>query len=363
MDVAPDKPRVAFHAPMKSPEHPTPSGDRRIARLTLKALRLAGFDPFEASDLRTLDMVGDAAVQAEWIAQADAEVARLVAERRPTPPSLWFSYHCYYKAPDLIGPAVARQLGIPYVISEPSISPARRDGPWSTFAERSEHAIAQADLLFWTTARDRPALEAAGHGAKMVHLPAFVGIGASPHPQARRNDEPLRLLTVAMMRTGDKVESYRRLAASLARLDLPWRLTIIGDGPEESIVRDMFDTFGTQVTFTGRIDDPAVLRSAMQEADVFVWPGVGEGVGMVYLEAQAAGLPVVAEAHPAPMELVADPCPAPENPQAFAAAIARLADPETRRSASLCARRHVSERHSIETAAQILRNSLSQLIQ
>ncbi|MEO1722987.1 MAG: hypothetical protein AAFR84_11325, partial [Pseudomonadota bacterium] len=36
---------VAFYAPMKSPDHPTPSGDREIARHLLTALSAAGANP------------------------------------------------------------------------------------------------------------------------------------------------------------------------------------------------------------------------------------------------------------------------------------------------------------------------------
>jgi hypothetical protein len=34
--------RIAFYAPMKPPDHPQPSGDRRMANLLMQALRLAG---------------------------------------------------------------------------------------------------------------------------------------------------------------------------------------------------------------------------------------------------------------------------------------------------------------------------------
>ena len=33
---------------------------------------------------------------------------------------LWFTYHCYYRKPDWLGPIVTRALGIPYVIAEAS---------------------------------------------------------------------------------------------------------------------------------------------------------------------------------------------------------------------------------------------------
>ncbi|HSF95762.1 MAG TPA: glycosyltransferase family 1 protein, partial [Thermohalobaculum sp.] len=194
--------RIAFYAPMKPPDHPNPSGDRHIARLTLKALALAGFDAECVSRLRSLDMAGDPAVQAQTIRAADTEGARLIAELRADPPALWFTYHCYYKAPDLLGPAVTRALGIPYAISEASVSPKRREGAWAGFAALSDTAISQADRLFWTTLRDRPGLEAAGHAAKMVHLPAFLDPGPAVAP--RPAGQPLRLLTIAMMRPGDK---------------------------------------------------------------------------------------------------------------------------------------------------------------
>ena len=52
---------------------------------------------------------------------------------------------------------------------------------------------------------------------------------ASKH---RREGDPPRLITVAMMRPGDKSASYRILGDALSRLvDLPWSLEVIGDGP------------------------------------------------------------------------------------------------------------------------------------
>jgi len=34
--------RLAFYAPLKPPDHPVPSGDRRISRLLIQALERAG---------------------------------------------------------------------------------------------------------------------------------------------------------------------------------------------------------------------------------------------------------------------------------------------------------------------------------
>ena len=161
MTNRPALPKIAFYAPMKAPGHPNPSGDRHIARLTLQALARAGFDPTCVSRLRTLDMAGDPASQARLRAGAEVEATRLIGEMAAAPPALWFTYHCYYKAPDLLGPTVAEALGIPYALSEASVSPKRHHGPWAGFAALSDAAITRADRLFWTTARDRPALSRA----------------------------------------------------------------------------------------------------------------------------------------------------------------------------------------------------------
>ena len=47
--------RVAFYAPLKSPAHPVPSGDRRIARALLQALALGGHDTTLVSIFRCFD--------------------------------------------------------------------------------------------------------------------------------------------------------------------------------------------------------------------------------------------------------------------------------------------------------------------
>ncbi|MEM7423098.1 MAG: glycosyltransferase family 4 protein [Pseudomonadota bacterium] len=348
---------VAFYAPMKSPDHPTPSGDREIARLTLQALQAAGFAPFVASHLRLYDGEGSADAQRALMAQADSAAENLIETMRPAPPCLWYTYHCYFKAPDLIGPKVTAALGIPYVVAEPSLSPRRLVGPWECFAAASEAAILGADTLLWSTERDRPALEAAGALGRMTELPPFIDVGPAPIPPVRRGW--LNLLTVAMMREGEKLESYRRLAEALHLIDEPWRLTIVGDGPARPAIRSMMDAFGKKVSFWGRIESRDALRRIYEAADVFVWPGVGEGVGMVYLEAQAAGLPALAEDHTAPRSVTAETPARPLDPADFARRIVEIARDDDARAR---ARDHVETHHSIARAAATLSEHLGVLI-
>ncbi|MEM6355169.1 MAG: glycosyltransferase family 4 protein [Pseudomonadota bacterium] len=356
---------VTFYAPMKSPDHPTPSGDREIARHLLTALGAAGARPTLASELRILDLEGDAEDQARLSALAEAEVARLVATRAGGA-RLWLTYHCHYKAPDLVGPAVCRALGLPYAIVEPSISPNRRDGPWARFAAASEAAIAAADRLFWTTTRDRPGLEAAGLGKRLQHLPPAVEPGPQPARLGQPAGTPLRLLAVGMMRPGDKVESYRRLARALPHLPGPWQLEIAGDGPARSEVEALFTPCAgmsrndVSVRFRGALEGSAV-RTAMEAADLLVWPGVGEGVGMVWLEAAAAGLPAVAEDGAAARDVLGAGLLAPgDDPAAFARAIQSAA--EDRPALSHSARRKILAHHTPKAMSETLGQSLAALL-
>ncbi|MEM8760388.1 MAG: glycosyltransferase, partial [Pseudomonadota bacterium] len=298
-------------------------------------------------------------------ALAEAEVARLVATRAGGA-RLWLTYHCHYKAPDLVGPAVCRTLELPYAIVEPSISPKRRDGPWSRFAAASEAAIAAADGLFWTTTRDRPGLEAAGLSERLQHLPPAVEPGPQPARLGQPAGTPLRLLAVGMMRLGDKVESYRRLARALPHLPGPWQLEIAGEGPARPEVEALFAPCAgmsrndVSVRFRGALDRSAV-RTAMETADVLVWPGVGEGVGMVWLEAAAAGLPAIAEDGAAARDVLATGLLAPaDEPAAFARAIQSAA--ADRPALSHSARRKILAHHTPKTMSETLGQSLAALL-
>ena len=111
--------RLAFYAPMKPPTHPAPSGDRRMGRLLMAALRLAGHSVTLASRLRSWDDGTRPRRQARIRAAGEATAQRLIAQWRAADvesrPDAWFTYHLYHKAPDWIGPTVSEALRIPYL--------------------------------------------------------------------------------------------------------------------------------------------------------------------------------------------------------------------------------------------------------
>lgn len=376
---------LAFFAPMKPPDHPTPSGDRTLARaltaaaeglkldgldeegLDLAGLDLAGIDAGRAlaprlmSRLITRDGRGDRDAQQTIETAARAEIDRLAAGPRP---AAWLTYHNYYKAPDLLGPALADAWDVPYAIVEASRAPKRRDGPWSAFAAAADAASDRADVIFYMTDRDRPALEAARpQGQALVRLRPFLAIETlappPPSPPAETG-APLTLLAVGMLRRGDKHASYAALAAALAHVRSNWRLDIVGDGPAEAEIRALFAPFAGRARFLGRLR-PDAVAAEMARADLFVWPGVNEAFGLVYLEAQAAGTPVLSEDRAGVRDVVRNGgvrAPA-QHPTAFAAAIDALAaDPARRAALGAAGRAQIAADHLLPAARRTLRAGL-----
>jgi glycosyltransferase involved in cell wall biosynthesis len=367
--------RIAFYAPLKPPDHPVASGDRTMARLLMEALARAGHEVQLISHLRSYDGAGDERRQAR-IAALGARMAQRLVRRFAAggaPPQLWFTYHLYHKAPDWLGPAVSRTLGLPYVAAEASLAGKRSDGPWRQGHAAVLAALAGADAVIGLNGADRPGVLPALAAPERWHaLPPFVdtapfAAGASRRAEARAHlaaqhglDPAMPwLIAVAMMRPGDKLLSYRLLAAALARLQAPpWQLLIVGNGPAQEEIRGEFAASSDRIRLLGRLEGGR-LASALAAADLCVWPAINEAYGMALLEAQAAGTPVLAGASGGVPEIVADGLTGrltpPGDLDAFTRALAELiAAPALCRSLGAAAQRRAAERHDVAAAAHRL---------
>jgi glycosyltransferase involved in cell wall biosynthesis len=367
--------RIAYYAPLKAPDHPTPSGDRYMARLLIQALDAAGHDVELASELRSFDGIGDRRRQEAIRAAAKAETARLIRSFEIGPsPDLWFTYHLYHKAPDWLGPEIATHFAIPYAIAEASFAPKRAGGPWDLGHRRAAEAIHAADRVLCLTRLDMACVEPLlKPSARLVYLPPFIDV--EPFASVRRdratiarrfNLDPARkwLLSVAMMRPGDKLASFTELAAALAKLaGRDWQLLLVGAGEAERDVRDLYAPFADAVRFAGKQDE-MVLRQIYRACDLYLWPGVGEAYGMAYLEAQAGGLPVIAGNRRGVPDVVVDGVGgilvAPGDAGAFATAVRDLLDDDEKRAAfSRAAERFVRGERQLTSAAARLGEALA----
>ncbi len=410
--------RIAFYAPLKPPGHPAPSGDRTLARLLLAALEWAGeargWEVDIASRFRSFDGAGDPGRQARLRDVGGRLAERLLRRyRREAPsrrPRLWFTYHLHHKAPDWIGPRVSEGLGVPYVVAEASHAAKQAAGPWRLGHEAAGRAIRRADAILALHCGDVPGLErVASDPARIVLFPPFLGppggvsaegrggpersgrrgasglggasdaspasgsslrtgAGGAPGPRGAAGRErggggalgpDPRLLCVAMMRGGPKRSSFEVLADALARLGAErWHLVVAGDGPERREVEALLAGRlpAGRVTFAGRIEG-ARLAALYADSDLFVWPAVGEAMGMAMLEAQGHGLPVVAGRTRGVPELVRDGETGRLVPvgdaEAFADAVRTLLRaPERRRRMGDAARARVAREHGFAAASE-----------
>lgn len=365
--------RIAFYAPLKPPTHAVPSGDRRMARLFLRALAAGGHEVDLASVFRVRDGRGDPARQQRLKALGFGLARRLVRRYLTTPaltPDLWFTYHVYYKAPDWIGPQVAQALNIPYVVAEASYAPKRARGPWAQGHAQTAKCLHEADLVLGLNSHDAACVLPKLRAPEIWHpfapfldqLPYTKARAERPGHRARlaaEHDLPAEtpwLLAVGMMRPGDKLASYRQLGRALELVrDRDWRLLVVGDGDVRAAVEvDLAPLGEDRVRYLGRLEEDA-LAGVYAACDLMVWPAVNEAYGMALLEAEAAGLPVVAARTGGVPDIVADGATGllaePGDIDGLAAHVAALLDDPARRTAyGKAAFARVAERHSIDGA-------------
>ena len=376
--------RVAFYAPMKAPNDPVPSGDRKIARLFLQALGDGGHVMELASGFRSWEGAGDSARQRR-LHDIGARIAqRLVRRYRALPPArrpeAWFTYHVYHKAPDWIGPPVSEALGIPYVVAEASYAPKQAGGPWDIGHQAAARAISRSAAILALNSNDIPCvLPLLDNPRRLIPMRPFLDTREYP---ARNGSEPERsalsrrfnvaadcpwLLTVAMMRYGNKLACYRLLADALRSIREPRMVALlVGDGPARADVEAAFAGIGQHhIVFAG-LQPQDMLKNFFAAADLFAWPAVDEPFGMALLEAQTAGLPVVAGRSRGVPDIVRDQVSGvlvpPGKVDAFAQALVSLLDsPKRLRAMGSAARATAVRDHDISTATKTLNRVLEQV--
>ena len=250
-----------------------------MARQLMKALQLAGHQVELVSRLkcrlrkpRMLDRVAEGARR-----EVEAIAARW---QRDGAPDLMLTYHVYYKSPDLIGEQLARRFDIPFVTVEASYAGKRDRDEWAPAQALSSAAIRQADLNICFTERDAEGVAKLARPEAVAIVPPFVDFsGLTANPEPAKADATVKLLAIAMMLKGNKLQSFRLLADGLRMLEAQhWELTIVGDGAVRQDVEAMFSGLD-KVRFAGQLDGAGVA-GYLADSDVLVWPGYREAFGL-----------------------------------------------------------------------------------
>ncbi len=370
------KPRIAFYAPIKPPDHPIASGDREIARLLVRALRACGYDVEIASRYIAYQKRPSQALFDERKSGALIEAQAVVDRyRSDQPPDLWFTYHPYCKAADWIGPAVCEAFAIPYVTAEAARTRQGEEADWVNARAQVQKAASAAAVNFCLKQSDWAYLQTFLRDMNnVVRIKPFIDVSETI---ANARDHPYQLpfanagpviVTAGMMRPGWKLESYKLLASALAGLtDRAWNLLIIGDGPAIPDVKAAFSFVPPERShFAGSVHKGAV-PGMLASADIFAWPGMHEAIGMVFMEAQAVGLPVAAMASLG-VPLVVDDgvtgiLAAEGDASGLRVALTKLlAQPSLRAAFGAAAVQHVRNRHDIAAASRTLKSAIDPLL-
>ncbi|MBI2205231.1 MAG: glycosyltransferase family 4 protein [Candidatus Rokubacteria bacterium] len=159
-------------------------------------------------------------------------------------------------------------------------------------AHRADVVVASSTYAAETARR----LYGLGHPVRTIPEPIdLAGWRARLAAAGARRPGPPTVLCVARMyprkRIADLLHAARLLTERIPEL----RTRIVGKGPEYAALRDLSNrlALGAHVTFLGDVGARA-LAVEYVNADLFCLPSVQEAFGIVFAEAMAAGLPVVA---------------------------------------------------------------------
>ncbi|UCF56282.1 MAG: glycosyltransferase family 4 protein, partial [Deltaproteobacteria bacterium] len=280
-------------------------------------------------------------------------------------PDLWLTYHTYYKAPDLLGPAVCQETKMPYVIFQGIYSTKRRrDMRTLPGYVLNKKALYASRHLFTNKRKDLNNLERILPQNRLTYLtpgifPEDFRFDAEARVEFRRSwdvrNEPV-ILAAAMFRPGVKAKGLAwviRACGKLYRQGRKFQLVIVGDGREKvRLHRLATEDLPGKVRFMGRVPRNEMYR-IYSACDIFAFPGIRESLGMVFLEAQSCGLPVVAFANGGIPEVVKDRATGllvpPFALDPFVQAIeSLLADENLRHKMGQAARSYIREKHDLD---------------
>jgi D-inositol-3-phosphate glycosyltransferase len=219
--------------------------------------------------------------------------------------------HAHYWLSGWVGRRVARSWGLPLVqtfhtlgvLKNATLAPGDRpEPPLRLHAER--RVATEADRVLVLTCGEASLLHRTYglSGSRLTVVPAGVDLDRfAPAPDAGRVPGPPRLLFVGRLQPLKGPDVAIRTLAEVRRTLPAARLRIVGgaSGGTDLAGPSELEQLATELGVADAIDlEPALPQAALveryREADVLLVPSRSETFGLVALEAQACGTPVVA---------------------------------------------------------------------
>lgn len=279
---------------------------RRFPPLVL-ADRLENLDAFPLPDGEFLNLRPARPLVARLLARARGTYA---AVRYPGGPDALRErdfavchVHKGYRA--LVTREFTRTLGRPLLVNFYGSDVSQR--PFLKRAARGYREVfSQARFLLVEGPAMRERLIGLGAPPEIIRV-QHIAIDPLDYPLRERTwdgNRPIHLLFVGRLVAKKGLETGLRALAD-SRVDFPWRLTVIGDGPLGPRLRALANRLGIgdHVDFVGS-RSLAETRAALQAHDLLLQPsriapdGDSEGgAPTIILEAQASGMPVITTTH------------------------------------------------------------------
>lgn len=246
---------------------------------------------------------------------------------------------------------------------------------WRPFDAAGRRALASARVVMVisraTAARAAPFLPA-GCDPRIVH-PGIEPPDLAGAPDAavvERAGEGF-VLVAGRLDERERYKGHDELLAALAELvrrGVVARLVVVGDGGDRQRLESRAQELGLggRVLFTGTVSG-ATLATLSRRAALFAMPSRGEGFGLAFVEAMAAGLPCVALTDTAPAEIIVDGETGrlvPEgDSEALASALSELlTDPERACALGAAGHRRYEADFTVEAFARRLEPALEELV-
>ena len=249
-----------------------------------------GVHIWRISSLRRWPYKGDMRAMLGYVLAAIPAGLRII--RRWQPEVL----HTHFAVPSgAAAYALSRLSGLPYLLTAhlgdvPGGVPEKTDR-WFRWVfpftvpiwRRAAHVVAVSAFT-----RD---LAQRHYGVQAQIIPNGVDLAKAPAAEIRVGNPP-RILFAGRLSPQKNVPGLVRILGRVR--DLPWKATVVGDGPQRSEVEAEIARLGLEerVAMPGWVSPDDVL-DYMRRADILLMPSLSEGMPVVGVQALAAGLALV----------------------------------------------------------------------
>lgn len=265
--------------------------------------------------------------------------------------------HAHFGSSVVPGRVVARALGVPLVVTYHGMDITVRAGSDAELARRAS-AFSSASRVIAVSEYIAGRVRAAGCPPEKVVV-HYIGVNTTHFSPGTAPRASHRVLFVGRLVAKKGVIHLVRAMREVQRAVPEAELVVAGDGDLRASLEREASAVGIRAAFLG-VQTPEQVRDLMRTATVVAGPSIAdargndEGLGMVFIEAQACGTPVVVSTSGGASEGVVNGETglhfAPGDETALAEhLVALLRDPERRARMGGAARRHVEARFDLRT--------------